>query len=666
MKTHNSLFNKAPILMLLLAALFLAASAQGAKHLVYAEWFIDTDPGQGNGTQITLPCDGVWDETGEEFCVSNIATPNLPDGRHTFFLRMGDSNNQWGMRRMDFFIVPEPAGGTKTITAAEYKIDLAGSWQPLPAADGSYDEAIEYLIANTIGSGDLSVGQHTLYARVQDNYNIWSIERQVPFQVLEASPYKKIMAAEYFIDTDPGHGNGNELLPDDAAFDSCSESAHLDGVSTASLSVGDHWVYARFKDNYVAKFDGWGPTERRLLVVEDSLFHVVAPNGGETWVNLHQGKVIWTKPSGVVDSTEMYLSLNGGGSYPLYVGTVIGQDTTFNWLIPTKWSDSCRIQVKAYSSGQPALASSAANFSLHSIGDVNCDVQVDVSDVICLVCYIFQCDGPCASPCRLQASDVNCDGTVNLSDAVYLVNVVFLDWVPCPEADPLAKAASSGAVAMSAAFASGSQQTVALTCSHDMPLAAVELDVEIPPTNVAGCQLAKEYPGFQLFWRKLTESSIKIGVIDLTGQNALPPGKSDLITISLNEPLSPTVKMNLQGIAVDNNAQSHAVKAELFAANAESQSLPKSYALSQNFPNPFNPTTTIWYALPSASFVEVSVLNVLGQKVRTLVSEYLTAGCQSVEWNGHDDAGKEVSSGVYFYRIAAGNFTDTKKMVLMK
>jgi hypothetical protein len=97
-----------------------------------------------------------------------------------------------------------------------------------------------------------------------------------------------------------------------------------------------------------------------------------------------------------------------------------------------------------------------------------------------------------------------------------------------------------------------------------------------------------------------------------------------------------------------------------------SAELPNEFALAQNYPNPFNPSTTISFSLPAPGQVSLEVFNVLGQKVRTLVDGDMTAGVHTVEWDGKNSAGAGVSSGVYFYRIAADNFSDTKKMMMLK
>lgn len=94
--------------------------------------------------------------------------------------------------------------------------------------------------------------------------------------------------------------------------------------------------------------------------------------------------------------------------------------------------------------------------------------------------------------------------------------------------------------------------------------------------------------------------------------------------------------------------------------------LPEEFGLEQNYPNPFNPSTTISYALPSTSHVRIDIYNVLGRLTNRLVDETQTSGIHSISWDGDDLAGNKVSSGIYFYRIIAGNFTDTKKMMLVQ
>jgi len=95
-------------------------------------------------------------------------------------------------------------------------------------------------------------------------------------------------------------------------------------------------------------------------------------------------------------------------------------------------------------------------------------------------------------------------------------------------------------------------------------------------------------------------------------------------------------------------------------------SLPEKPALDQNYPNPFNPSTEIGFDNPKSSFVSLDIYDVLGRKVSTLINEHLTAGSKQVQWNGRDNTGAEVASGVYFYRLRIGDHVEAKKMVLLK
>ena len=94
--------------------------------------------------------------------------------------------------------------------------------------------------------------------------------------------------------------------------------------------------------------------------------------------------------------------------------------------------------------------------------------------------------------------------------------------------------------------------------------------------------------------------------------------------------------------------------------------VPEGYAVYQNYPNPFNPTTNIDFVISTSERVTLEVYNVLGQKVATLVNGQLNAGAYTFTWNGSNDFGERVTSGVYIYRFTAGDFSQTKKMILLK
>jgi hypothetical protein len=91
-----------------------------------------------------------------------------------------------------------------------------------------------------------------------------------------------------------------------------------------------------------------------------------------------------------------------------------------------------------------------------------------------------------------------------------------------------------------------------------------------------------------------------------------------------------------------------------------------SFQLEQNFPNPFNPATRIPFELTRGGRVALSVFDVAGHRVRALLDQELPAGLHEAAWDGRDDAGQAVASGVYLYRMQAGTRTETRRMVLLK
>ena len=95
-------------------------------------------------------------------------------------------------------------------------------------------------------------------------------------------------------------------------------------------------------------------------------------------------------------------------------------------------------------------------------------------------------------------------------------------------------------------------------------------------------------------------------------------------------------------------------------------SLPTNFGLEANYPNPFNPSTTLRYHLADAGQVQLTVYNVMGQQIRVLVDQLQQAGAYQIEWDSRDQAGQQVAPGLYLYRLVSGNQTAAGKMLLVK
>jgi hypothetical protein len=225
---------------------------------------------------------------------------------------------------------------------------------------------------------------------------------------------------------------------------------------------------------------------------------------------------------------------------------------------------------------------------------------------------------------------------------------------------------------------------VALNLSADEPLGGVVVALKFaePGTDII-CTKADFTGGIADYIADDGQSGAKFSIIDNEKKtilavaipftaNAIPQGEGTFLNLEFkgtgNVKLEETTISHQTGISLV-NTKAQELKfdfnpIELTAPKV--QALPKDFSLSQNYPNPFNPTTTISYALPANAYVKLVVYNILGQKVKTLVDEEQTAGYRQVVWNGQNDRGGTVGSGIYFYRIQAGSFTKTAKMSLLK
>jgi len=137
------------------------------------------------------------------------------------------------------------------------------------------------------------------------------------------------------------------------------------------------------------------------------------------------------------------------------------------------------------------------------------------------------------------------------------------------------------------------------------------------------------------------------------------------------ETLPIQIVFNSRKPTIDIEMSMRSINTELFEDFRANKSLtianiPDEYALFHNYPNPFNPSTMIEYALPQESKVYLVIYDILGRHVKTLVNQTQEAGFKSIRWNGKNDMGQQVSAGVYFFRIQAGHYMKTRKMILLK
>ncbi len=138
-----------------------------------------------------------------------------------------------------------------------------------------------------------------------------------------------------------------------------------------------------------------------------------------------------------------------------------------------------------------------------------------------------------------------------------------------------------------------------------------------------------------LLWEKINNGQ-------MPPNNQLPSSNIDLIAAWIDEGA-------LEELNIKNN-----------------KALPERFTLHQNYPNPFNPVTNFDYDLPEDAMVNITVFDMMGKVVRTLVNDQQSAGYKTLQWNAMSNSGQPVSSGLYIYTIQAGEFSKTRKMILLK
>jgi len=223
-------------------AVCLSASAQISR----IEYFWNTDPGFGNAIGLPIsPGDTVS-------AVFSFATIGLQPGLHTLYVRSQDAQGKWSVFSKKVIQIKEPV---YSITKAEYFYDIDpgfGNGTNIPITTG---DSIE--LAPAFPTNALTPGMHTLYVRVKDANNKWSVFSKKAIHIQQ--PFYPIAAAEYFVDTDPGFGNGTPITI------TPGDSIELTpAINTASLSTGIHTVYVRVKSTD----GGWSVFSKRLIHIQ--------------------------------------------------------------------------------------------------------------------------------------------------------------------------------------------------------------------------------------------------------------------------------------------------------------------------------------------------------------------------------------------------------------
>jgi hypothetical protein len=267
-------------------------------------------------------------------------------------------------------------------------------------------------------------------------------------------------------------------------------------------------------------------------------------------------------------------------------------------------------------------------------GDINMDgIDYTVADAVMFTNYFIS--GLSAFGTHVEgsiaASDANADGaTLTVADLVYLIRVIQGDAVPYPKPNPGDKLEVTS---------QGSEFVFNTNVDAGAALLVFNVDGTVG-TPTINSNMDIEY-GYE-------NGELRVLVYNI-GSEKITDGTTLSIPVEGTLTLVEVEAANFEGSTI----------------NTTIKALPTSFDLAQNYPNPFNPTTTIKLAVPVASDYSLEIYNIAGQKIRSF-DGFANVGNVEIVWDGKDNSGSTVASGVYFYKVVAGEFSATKRMVMLK
>lgn len=338
-------------------------------------------------------------------------------------------------------------------------------------------------------------------------------------------------------------------------------------------------------------------------------------------------------------------------------------------------------EIASLFTNSPCASGCLTDSEIQGNGDVNGDDAITVSDALCAFNIFLNggilpdaCDAA-NFQCETLAANVNCDGSVTVQDALDIFKR-FLDQAPpsncfAQEVSQFAKPAAGRLNNLSLIQSAGvenNQIKIGLMIDNPAHLSAFGLDITYPTDKLR--YLGIERAAVTADWTQLEAAQFDDGVVRVGGFNleASAAASAGELFRLIFEMKSDAVSFN--EIAVTGLVDDLQDAVVTVPASEPITSLPTAFALHQNFPNPFNPDTRIRFDIPKVSddgvLVTIKIYNITGQVVRTLLNEKRAAGSHSIIWDGRNDIGQPAASGTYFYSITAGDFKESKRMIMVK
>lgn len=616
-----------------------------------AEYFFDNDPGFGNGLPVAI----TPDSTIEKSLVAAVS--GLSGGIHQLYFRTKDARGLWGIAQPRSAMIVPDNGMPPLLTAAEYFIDNdPGFGNASPIA---YAPATEIDISRLLPVSGITGGTHRFFARVQNAAGNWSISQRDTFALGDAA----VLALSQDAFSFDAFTGDSVLITDTLIIYNFGNLALEWQVETNSAAISGIPQPRTPVENGSQKLD----KKRQQLISEitnsaeksepEQLLSVVSKISKAP-------KKPAIKTAKFVNQLCPWLAIQPGSGVISPGDSAILQLTIDPAGLPGNTLYHCEIQITSNDLEQPVVAVPV---------DLNVILINHPPEITGILPEInFAEDDSIDYPISNWFAFVN-DPDVPPNQLVYTVSPG--NTISATRLDSLFRFAATAnwfgndtlLLIVSDNFASDTAAfSVSVSAVNDPPVISSLPDSVYFRADSSATLLVWNFvedietPDIELqFSFDATADSL---IRDFNPANGL-------LTLSAIPQFSGEVQLTIT-VTDDSSAVAEAaiwvtVDAPVGIISPENL-IPEKVVLMQNYPNPFNPVTKIRYGLPHTEIVEITIYSLNGQKLRTLVSGEKTAGFHTVEWNGTNDSGEKVASGIYIYRIRAGAFSKARKLILMK
>ena len=292
-------------------------------------------------------------------------------------------------------------------------------------------------------------------------------------------------------------------------------------------------------------------------------------------------------------------------------------------------------------------------------GDANFDSDVTIEDVLTVVDFILEEEVPTED--QFRNCDLNNDEEINIADIIMMIDIIFGGTGRTVGFDP-------SEIAYVDLMTDFENAQLTFDIQYNGPVRGIEFEIKYDPAlvKVMSPSLVNFQENVMVSYTQKEAGVLKILAADLQGGSIEAMDKTYLtLPVEFIGNERDIANVSLDGIYLA-GADGSLIETVARTNASEVKVIPGEFALHQNFPNPFNPSTEIRFDLPEAGKVNLAIYNLMGQKIRTLSSGEMTPGYHAIVWDGTNDLGSQVATGMYFYAIQTSEFQATKKMLFMK